>query len=168
MLERGVPLRLKEIVMTILPLVVWIGIIYVASSQSYEQQDLRPILREMNLGFVERWFSWVSFTYSNTVVSIERRGVAGFVEFFIRKGAHVFVFFVLGFLIYRLLKLFKLSNLPRVLIALSFVMLVAIIDEFRHFYHPSRTGLIQDVILDTAGGLIGITTALLLQKNKRT
>ncbi|RXJ02941.1 VanZ family protein [Anaerobacillus alkaliphilus] len=157
-------MRVKELVLTILPPIVWIGMIYFASSQPYEQQDLRPILGEMDLSFVERWFSWVSFTYSNTVISIENRGVTGFVEFFLRKGAHVFVFFVLGFLIFRVLKLFKIKAVPQFFLTLLFIIAFASIDEFRHFHHPNRTGLIEDVILDTVGGLLGISTALFLQK----
>lgn len=161
-------MRFKDIVLLVLPPIVWISIIYIASSQPYEQQDLRPMLRDLDLQIVERWFSWVSFTYSNTVVSIEARGVAGFVEFFIRKGAHVFVFAVLGLLLFRLLQLFKLSPFSKFVISLLIIVIFAVIDEYRHFHHPNRTGLIEDVILDTIGGLIGIVLALLMIKRRQS
>lgn len=157
-------MRLREIVLTILPPIIWVGLIYYASSQPYEQQDLRPVLGEIDLTLIEKWFSWVSFTYSNSVISIEARGVAGFVEFFIRKGTHVLVFFVLGFLFFRFLKIFNLRVWPKFIGALLFVFLFAAIDEFRHFHHPNRTGLVEDVILDTIGGFLGACCALLVQK----
>lgn len=140
------------------------GTIYFASSQPYEQQDLRPVLRDMDLAWVKTYFSWVSFTYSSTVISIDNRGLAGFVEFFIRKGAHVIVFFVLGLLTYRMLILWKMRKWYRVMIAFSFVLAYAAIDEYRHLLNPERTGLIEDVILDTIGGSLGILFALFVHK----
>lgn len=159
-------MRLREIILRVLPLTIWMGMIYYSSSQPYEQQDLRPLLRKFDLSLVERSFSWVSFTYSNAVISIETKGVAGFIEFFIRKGAHVFVFFTLGLLIFRFLKLFKLRKWLQFLSSLLLIFLFASSDELRHFYNPDRTGLIEDVILDTVAGFLGICFALLVIKGK--
>ena len=55
----------------------------------------------VNVEFVKEHFSWVSIDYGGgTPVSIANKGVGGFIEFFLRKGAHFMVFFMLGSLIY--------------------------------------------------------------------
>lgn len=143
-----------------LPPLVWVGLIYLASSMSYQQQDLRPTLGEWNLEWVRSLFSWVSFTYSESIISIETRGTAAFVEFFIRKGAHVFVFLVLGFFIFRLIKVFNLHLFIQVISSIMFIVIFASIDEYRHFNNPGRTGLIEDVILDSISGTIGVCIAI--------
>ena len=55
----------------------------------------------VNVEFVKEHFSWVSIDYGGgTPVSIANKGVGGFIEFFLRKGAHFMVFFMLGSLTY--------------------------------------------------------------------
>ncbi|MBU8906494.1 VanZ family protein [Desertibacillus haloalkaliphilus] len=149
-----------------LPLFIWGGVIVFASTQPYEQQDARPVVGSFDLSWVERWFSWVSFTYSESIVSIETRGTAGFIEFFIRKGAHLVVFFVLAFLMYRFLRLFSLKTITRATLTLGFIVIFAAVDEFRHLLHPNRTGLVEDVVLDTIGGMLGIALALFVYRKK--
>ncbi len=152
--------------MTAALLLVWVSIIVYASSQPYSEQDLRPILRGYNVDWAESWFGWVSFTYAESEISVKERGAEGFVEFFIRKGAHLSVFAILGFLTLRLLSVTRLYWFWRVVLALSIVILFASIDEYRHFLHPGRTGLIEDVKLDSLGGLIGISFYLLISSWK--
>lgn len=157
-------MKLKEFFVTILPPFLWGGIIFWFSSQPYQKQNIRPYLGEYDLFWVERWFSWVSFTYSKSVISIDFRGVEGFVEFIFRKGAHLFVFFVLGLLIFRLLKLFLLKLHWQTILSLKVIAIFAILDEYRHFLSPNRSGLVEDVVLDMVGGVLGICFGMLLQR----
>lgn len=145
----------------------WASLIFFASSQPYTDQDLRPMLGDFNLAWVERFFGWVSFTYSSSVISVETRGAAGFVEFFIRKGTHVVVFFVLGFLVMVLLGFTRMRLRTSAVLAFICVALFAAIDEYRHLIHPGRTGLIEDVILDCIGGAMGIAVVVFWQRHRQ-
>ncbi|WP_088104306.1 VanZ family protein [Halalkalibacter urbisdiaboli] len=155
-----------KVVVTACLFIAWIGIIVFASSQPYSQQDLRPMLTSWDLSWVERLFSWVEFTYSQSLISIETKGTAGFIEFFIRKGAHVVVYATLGFLASRLLRATSIRLFYQVLLAFLFVVLFAMSDEYRHSLNPERTGLIEDVILDSVGGIIGIAFYHILYRIK--
>lgn len=159
--QRGIGKKTKkeEWLKRCIPILLWSGMIVVASSMPYEQQDFRPYLHSLDLSWVEEYFSWVSFTYSTGEMSIANRGTERFVEFFIRKGAHLFVFGVLAFLLYRLFVSFQMKGWLRWGFTLLLILIFASMDEFRHFHHPDRTGLLQDVILDLCGGLIGISLA---------
>lgn len=132
------------------------------SAQPYTEQDLRPMLRGFDLSWVERWLGWVNFTYASSEISVAYRGPAAFLEFFIRKGAHLAVFATLGFLCIRLLTAWSMKMVIRAAITLFIVMTVAAIDEYQHFLHPGRTGLFEDVVLDTVGGLIGMGVYVML------
>lgn len=155
-MKAGSKRRIGILLYYVLPLLCWIGLIHFSSSQSYEDQNVQPLFQGVNLDWVNQWFSWVSFQYGGTIVSLETRTPAAFVEFFLRKGAHVFVYAVLGVLVYRLAKQYLLSKFWAGSTAWLFVILYASIDEYRQFLHPYRTGLVEDVILDSIAGLLGI------------
>src|SRR5690625_6708865 len=75
---------------------MWMIVIFISSSQPYEKQNIQPFLTDtIELSFLEPYIHWISITYNQSEVSVERLGVYGFIEFFIRKGAHVFVFLTL-------------------------------------------------------------------------
>lgn len=156
-------MKLKDFFVTLLPPFLWGGIIYWFSSQPYQKQDIRPLLGEYDLLWVERWFSWVSFTYSKSVISIESRGLEAFVEFIIRKSAHVFVFFVLALLVFRLLKLLSLKLHWQTILSLIVIVIFAVSDEYRHLLDPNRSGLVEDVMVDIVGGVLGIILGIVLQ-----
>lgn len=150
-----------------LPPILWAGLIFYASSQPYENQDLRPALSSnFNLNFTEELFSDVAFYYAGSEVSIETRGVEGFVEFFIRKGAHLGVYFILGFLVFRLIRTYISQPSKTFFISFFLVVLYAATDELHQYFVPNRTGIIDDVILDSIGGLLGIIVAIFLYKKR--
>ncbi|QKS73335.1 VanZ family protein [Paenalkalicoccus suaedae] len=146
----------------ILPLAVWISGIVLASSMSYETQNVRPLLQNVPTDWIERSFSWVSFTYGDSVISLQTRSTEAFAEFFIRKGAHVLVFAILAVLLLRLLLFATKRTTLAVTITLVTVAIFAIIDEYRHLLHPNRTGMVEDVILDFLGACLGIAIYLLI------
>ncbi|WP_026691521.1 VanZ family protein [Alteribacter aurantiacus] len=152
----------------IVPLLGWVALIQYASSQSYEEQKATPFLAAFNLSWVESTFGWVSFTYGTGVVSLETRTTEQFVEFFIRKGAHVFVYFLLAILIYRVVKLVLPNKVPEsAVLAIGFATLYAAYDEIRHYFHPNRTGMVEDVLLDMAGAAIGVLFWVLLTERRK-
>jgi VanZ family protein len=151
--------NIKSILYYWLPPIVWAAAIFMASSQPYEQQDLRPTLLEnFDLELIEELVSDVKITYAGSEISIESSGVEGLVEFFIRKAAHFFVYFILGILIYRLLHFLGIRKFI-ISFSLLSVVVYAASDEIHQYFTPNRTALVEDVILDSVGGLIGILLA---------
>jgi VanZ family protein len=145
-----------------LPLLLLVLLIFFSSSQPYEKQDLRPMLaRYMNMHMVEYFFSGVVFSYAGKEISVHYLGPAGFIEFFIRKGAHFTTNFIIGFLFFRAWHT-HFRHIRSVIIAsILGVVLLAIGDEFHQMITPNRTPLVADAVLDSLGGLTGITLAFI-------
>jgi len=89
------------------------------------------------------------------------------IHFYIRKGGHVFGYGLLSILLFRAWRetlpalgnpkwTFRWAN-----ISVLGTALVASLDEWHQSYIPSRTGSVQDVILDTCAG-IGAQVVLFL------
>lgn len=149
-------------------IVLWALILFILSSQSYEEQSLVPILETFNTPFWYELFDGISFMYGGFEVSVQTAGVAGFLEFFVRKGAHLFVFFVLGFFIFGVWRMYLKKTIFAFLGALLCVVLFAGIDEFHQLFTDGRTAMVEDVLIDTFGGLLGILCFLLVKRCYRT
>ena len=82
--------------MTWLFCLLWMGMIFYSSSTPYEKQDVKPFLAgKLDLTLLEPFLEDITFTYNQSVISVQSLGIEGYIEFFLRKGAHVFVFMVL-------------------------------------------------------------------------
>ncbi|MGD7052950.1 VanZ family protein [Sutcliffiella horikoshii] len=150
----------------------WTVILFYLSSMSYAEQDIRPYLRmlvaEEHIAAV---FAGVEIPYVNNKMSVDNMGGYQFVEFLFRKGAHLFFYSVLGYLLVR----YFASSLGRkywrvFAFSLSILLVIAMLDEFLQFHHPDRSGQWADVWLDGMGGLKGIITGFLstyVKKNKK-
>lgn len=159
---------MKKILLYWLPVLLWMGIIFYASSQPYEKQDLRPALAaNLDLSIIENLFSSITFHYAGDEISIQALGAAHFLEFFIRKAAHFLTYFVLGFLLYRALSYHFLNNRLTFMSSWFLTILYAISDEVHQSFTPNRTPHVEDVMIDAAGGLIGITLALFIYRKIR-
>ena len=150
-------------------LILWGGLIYSFSDQPYGEQNLKPVLDGVFSGtIVEDVLENVSISYAGSVVNVDNNGLEGVLEFFIRKGAHLFVFFVWGFLSYRLCLQFIKKKGKAVFWGLLFVVLFAALDEWHQMHTGGRTPLIEDVMLDSFGGLLGILVSLKLVRNGKS
>lgn len=137
-------------------------VLFISSSQTYEQQNSVPFLEKWLPGepFKES-LSSIEFSYANSVVSIKTMGYAKFIEFFIRKGAHFFTFFVLGGSLFLGLKP-KLKPVYLVAIISWFSATgYAAMDEFHQMLTGGRTPLFQDVMLDSSGALTACVVLLI-------
>ena len=142
-----------------------LSILFISSSMPYEEQSLKPGLsRYLNLDFVEQ-LRFISFDYHGEV-SVEALGPSGFVEFFIRKAAHVSTFIVLGLALVDLTSRLFLPYVLTGLFAYALAITIAVFDEFHQILTGGRTGLIQDVLLDGTGALIGILLYLFIWKKR--
>lgn len=86
--------------------------------------------------------------------------VVTFLRVFIRKVAHFSIYMLLGVLSYMLFKVGyekreKFSALYAILMCAAY----AITDEVHQIFVPGRSGMIRDVLIDSAGAMCGIVLA---------
>lgn len=155
--------QLKKIIIYWLPLILWAAIIFGFSSQPYEKQDLRPFIeKHIDQEKMEQQLDDVKINYAGKEISVNTIGVAGFIEFFIRKGAHITEYLILGFLIYRAFWSTRLSEVKVLVFSILFAIIYAASDEFHQMFTSNRTPHLEDVILDSIGAIIGITLAMIV------
>lgn len=149
-------------------------LLYYSSSQPYEDQSAIPLLERLLISEpLSNFFSGIQFTYAGKEISTAALGYAGFVEFFIRKGAHFGIYLLLG--LFWFLGLKNKMNSLGLAAMISWLLAAgyAAFDEFNQMLTPDRTPLIQDILLDSVGALTGIALALIFQffyqkKKKKT
>ncbi|MFC4023867.1 VanZ family protein [Oceanobacillus longus] len=142
----------------------WMGIIFYSSATPYEQQDIKPLMGSLiDFSLLEPFVGWISFNYNHSLVNVDVLGINGFIEFFIRKGAHVTVFFLLVCFLYIA---FRKSTDFRIEIRLIFSFLLtviyAVLDELHQGMTPNRTPYAGDVMLDSVGGLLAVFCIIMI------
>ena len=129
-----------------LPVLVWMAVIFCGSSDSASFQHSSRI--------VEPFLRWLTPNISDA--SVHAMVVA------VRKAAHLTEYAVLALLLWRALA----SRLNEKLCAwrwadatrtILFIILYAASDEFHQSFVPSRDASVRDVLIDTLGGLLGLT-----------
>lgn len=144
-------------------IIIAIGLIGFLSSMPYEDQTIIPELRTIlaDEPFKDQ-LSMFEFTYWDRTISVEERGYFYFVEFLIRKSAHFFGYGIVGVLLYLFFRKMR-WHFPSYW-AVATVFVIASLDEIRQRYTPGRTGIFDDVVIDTAGAItcIFLTKLILL------
>ena len=84
-----------------------------------------------------------------------------------RKGAHVAVYAVLAVCAFRAFTSERRVHERVALLALAWVVVVAVVDETRQARAATRTGTTTDVVLDTGGGAAGLGALLWWQARRR-
>ncbi|MGK7376446.1 VanZ family protein [Planococcus sp. 1R117A] len=136
-------------------------VLFVSSGQTYEEQSLIPALEKyLPSEPFKGVLSHLEIPYWGTHVSIEERGYHKFIEFLLRKGAHVLMFGLIA------LAVLNLLPKPKVWLALAITAAIALADEFHQSLTGGRTPAWQDVLLDLFGAVLFLSVAKLFQKNK--
>ena len=126
------------------PVLFWIGLIWLASTQGFSSGNTSRIIRPLLL--------WLFPDIAEPQIAT--------VHVVTRKAAHFTEYAILAFLARRAFISSGRSFIQRNWFALSLVVVivVAVLDELHQSIVPSRTGSIYDSAIDIAGGL----TVLLL------
>jgi VanZ family protein len=134
---------------------LWMAVIFYKSSQTYQQQNLIPLLSgKFSVSALSKWLPHISFRYDGTWVTWQEP--YGMLEFFIRKAGHVSEFTILALLLgYALLA--KPMKWSKALIYTTlFSILYAASDEWHQTFVSGRTGHVIDVAVDTTGILLAV------------
>jgi VanZ family protein len=134
------------------PLVVWMLIIFIASTGELSAANTSRILRPLLL--------WLFPEISEATLAR--------VHFFVRKAAHFTEYAVLGIFAARAFITSSHEGLRRAwfLIALLMISLYSLSDEYHQAFVASRTGSIYDSFIDMAGGLTALALYMTRQKVK--
>lgn len=123
-----------------------------------------PILRE-HISH-ERAVSVVpdlKFRYGKSVIQAKKSPYV-FMEFVFRKSAHLFVYGVLAGLAGLGLRGIGRTGWRMMFGSLFIVGCAAVADEWNQLHHAGRTGAVQDIVVDMAGGLCGIFLFVLIHR----
>lgn len=142
----------------ILFILIVVGLFY-SSGQTYEEQSLIPNLKQWLPGEpFKAWLSQLQIPYWGRIISVEERGYYYFIEFLIRKGAHIVTFGALAIAVFIMTK--------RYVFSFVIVVVLAIVDEYHQSLTGGRTPTIQDVYLDAFGAFMSLLTIYFFRINK--
>ena len=138
-------MRRHDHVWRFVPLVLWIGVIFLLSSSQGSFTETSRIIRPL-LEFLFPTASPEAITFYHGVI---------------RKIAHFTEYAMLGFLAMRAFAA------GRAVLASSVILIaVATIDEINQSFNPARTGAVMDVLIDLAGGAAAILVIRLRRRPK--
>lgn len=151
-----------------------IGNHFVLVKRIQTKKVIKWLLLILWLGFIFYMSSESGGTSSNTsgrvlnIVESVLPFVKDNVKFFtmlIRKSAHILEYFILGILIFEVIKEYRLSNKEILLFSLLLSLLCATMDEIHQLFVVDRVGRIMDVAIDSIGYVLSICL-LFLKKDK--
>ncbi|GKS09147.1 hypothetical protein YDYSY3_01470 [Paenibacillus chitinolyticus] len=132
---------------------VWMIFIFAKSAETYQEQDMRPFIRDLvQEDVLRQWIPQVEFTYDGGLVTYKKP--YDFTEFIIRKAGHVSEFALLAFLWIRTLLAMKRPFWTAWLAGGFLAVLYAASDEWHQSFVPGRTGHAIDVGMDSVGVLL--------------
>lgn len=135
---------------------LWMIIIFIFSAQSKEESS------EVSGGLSDRILS-IGGWFLHLNIDEETLGfIALTVERIIRKGAHMTEFAILAVLLYVWLGRWQIPQVKRYWAAAILACLYACTDELHQLFVPGRAGLVSDVLIDSAGAVVGLAIFLVL------
>lgn len=130
--------------------IIWMCIIFVFSSQPADESS------EVSVGFSYRVVSSAGTFFHLPWDEEEFRKISIAIEGYIRKAAHMSEYALLSVLLYLWLENWQFKVLKRSVIAAFLAMLYAVSDEFHQLFVQGRAGSVRDVMIDSAGAVLGI------------
>ena len=145
---------MKKTIFAVL-LVLWMGFIFSMSSENAEKssntsgQTIRVVLSAVP-GFEEQ--------PEEVKVNIIEK-----LQFIVRKSAHFIGYMILGILASGLILQYENIN-KKYPLAFLICVIYAISDEIHQLFVPGRSGQVRDVLIDSAGSLLGIILVMAFVK----
>lgn len=132
-----------------LALLVWMGVIFYFSHQSGDAS------MQLSDGILDSFKSlFQNFLDYHTL------------SYIARKIAHFTEYFILGLLIYHLVKQYRVISKTEIIWMILFCVIYAMSDEFHQVFIGGRSPMIFDVIIDSLGSSLSILLFRLFQRGK--
>ena len=123
----------------------WFGVIFMFSARNAKE----------SLGVSNKLLIKVVEMYKHRdLAENEKENITKKFTFYIRKFAHFFLYFVLAFFVFILLKEFVSIDYKLVFFTILICMLYATTDEIHQLFIAGRTGRFFDVLVDTPGATL--------------
>ncbi|OSA75859.1 teicoplanin resistance protein VanZ [Clostridium botulinum] len=123
-----------------IPSFIWMVIIFIFSNQPGESSDKNNF--------------FVADALTKGKIDLFKHIDYNFLNFLIRKAAHITEYFILFMLLYYAFKKTFYKNLK--IKAAIITILYACTDEFHQLFIPGREGKARDVLIDSIGVFIGV------------
>ena len=135
------------------PLVAWLVVIYLASTDTFSAKHTSMIIEP-----ILKWFD----------PKITRAGIER-AHFLVRKAGHFTEYCILAIFAARAFRWTRRLGFCRhwALWAIALVAAYSLLDEFHQKFVPSRTSSFRDSMIDTAGGLMGLLIAAIVNRKKK-
>jgi VanZ family protein len=144
---------------------VWTGVIFIFSSQSYSEQEVSPFIQKLvSDSTLRQYLPDVPIEYNHTRYSPDINPFH-WMEFLFRKSAHLFMYGVLAVL-WSLTLRSRLTARRSLILVLLTIVLTAAADEWNQSFIKGRSGFIGDVGIDLMGGLVGFHLLTILYRIK--
>ena len=130
----------KKLILSWTMVILWMIVIFMFSGQSGDESG----------GLSEKVLKVI------TDVLPFLRGREEVMHFFVRKAAHLTEYAILGALIGNAFYQSERKDYKAAIIAVLITGLYAIADEYHQGLVPGRGPSVRDVLIDTAGGIIGV------------
>lgn len=124
--------------------ILWMALIFYLSQKPATESN------ELSIWITEKIVETVEKVASNVDIDIRS------FNHVVRKNAHFFSYLILGILVANGLRSCNINGYRSFLVALLICILYAVSDEIHQLYVPGRSGQVKDVIIDSAGALVGI------------
>lgn len=145
---------MKRKVISWLLVILWMGLIFYLSHQQAAQSS------HLSTGITERIIAIIDRVTIGIEIDLAE------LNHIVRKNAHFFAYLILGILVINALKSNGIKGYKSFFIALLICIVYAISDEVHQLFVPGRAGQVKDVMIDSAGAIVGVSGYLALEKLK--
>lgn len=158
-------MRIKVVICWLL-VIIWMSVIFMFSSMNGEEStDLSDSGIRDVVSTAVSVTNGIGLTHDdgNQKYFIEKMVI--YLNYPVRKCAHMFEYFVLAMLVLNALYVSGIDSKKIIYYAIGFVFIYACSDEFHQIF-TGRTAMFADVIIDTFGGYLGILLIRYIYKKR--
>ena len=152
--------RIRSTIAGILAL-AWMCVIFSFSAQTKEESSA------VSEGFSYRLVNTTGVILHLNLDEERLREIANSIEHFVRKGAHMAEYALLAILLYVWIGRWQISRLRKACASGALAILYACSDEFHQLFVAGRAGMVSDVLVDSAGAVLGLALFLFVRKCAR-
>ncbi len=136
--------------------ILWMALIFFLSSQVAEQSN------QLSTGITEAIVNTIEKIIPDSEYAVEG------LNHIVRKNAHFIAYLVLGALTVNALRSSGVHGYKGIIAALIICVIYAASDEIHQLFVPGRGGQVTDVLIDSAGALIGSGIIGILCRKRHT
>ena len=137
---------------------IWMCVIFAFSAQTREESGA------VSEGFSYRMVNTTGLLLRLHLDEEKLREIAHAIEHFVRKGAHMTEYAVLAILLYVWISRWQISRIRMACAAVILTAFYACTDEFHQVFVAGRAGMVSDVMVDSAGAVLGLALFLFIRK----